>query len=270
MIVTNSSNANGWDSPVLCMSKQMDKLSCQEKSQPTLPETNAVLQQMQRNYEELQQQLHGRDVEWTQRQQELEHHLRHKQDQLNAAEQQVLQLQTRIRDQEALERIKELGKELRSLRTSTEMKERDLRDRLALFQDEVSALRTSSQRCSPSNHGNSNGNHSNSLNDSSGELCRLTNDMESLRCVLDLKQADIPTLSKQNAELQLSENPDDLDALAPAHLLFGGPPTVILEPDLTTLDYNRLDGWQRVTQLQQVFWNRWREEYVTLLQQRSK
>ncbi|XP_060661184.1 coiled-coil domain-containing protein 136-like [Drosophila nasuta] len=269
--------ANG----VQCMSKQMDKLSCQEKSQTPLAETNAVPQQMQRSYEELQQQLHDSDVEWTQRQQELEHHLRHKQDQLNAAEQQVLQLQTRIRDQEAQERIKELGKELQALRTSTEMKERDLRDRLALFQDEVSAMRTSSQLCSPSNHSNSNGNHSNRLNDSSGELCRLTNDMESLRCMLDLRQAEIPTLSKQNAELQrenddqrslsnLSENPDDLDVLTPAHLLFGGPPTVILEPDLTMLDYNRQDGWQRVTQLQQVFWARWREEYLTLLQQRSK
>ncbi|XP_060665536.1 uncharacterized protein LOC132797773 [Drosophila nasuta] len=163
-------------------------------------------------------------------------------------------------------------------------------------------MRTSSQLRSPSNHSNSNGNHSNRLNDSSGELCRLTNDMESLRCVLKLKQADIPTLSKQNAELQrendeqrslsnrvtllhrlyrsvnrfvlnydqlcmlicqiaailnnrsllsVSENPDDLDALTSAHLLFGGPPT-------------------RVTQLQQVFWTRWREEYLTLLQQRSK
>ncbi|XP_034118077.1 LOW QUALITY PROTEIN: villin-like protein quail [Drosophila albomicans] len=70
--------------------------------------------------------------------------------------------------------------------------------------------------------------------------------------------------------LSISESPDDLDVLTPAHLLFGGPPTVILEPDLTMLDYNRLDGWQRVTQLQQVFWKRWREEYLTLLQQRSK
>ncbi|XP_034099952.1 serine-rich adhesin for platelets [Drosophila albomicans] len=269
---------------VQCMSKQMDKLSCQDKkSQTTLAETIAMLQQTQRNCEELQQQLHDKDVEWTQRQQELEHlqrsklqeaqdkvqevqllakerflelesqlqakdeekkqalqayhqemahQLRHKQDQLNAAEQQVLQLQTRIRDheaqeqvlrekltrkenthvrsmsaatqreEEALERVKELGKELQSLRTSTELKERDLRDRLALSQDEVSVLRTSSQRRSPSNHSNSNGSHSNSLNDSSGELCRLTNEAESLRCVLELKQAEISTLSKQNAELQ--------------------------------------------------------------------
>ncbi|XP_041450115.1 uncharacterized protein LOC121404526 [Drosophila obscura] len=44
----------------------------------------------------------------------------------------------------------------------------------------------------------------------------------------------------------------------------------ILEPDLTKLNFNRLDGWQRVTQLQQTFWRRWREEYLTLLQERSK
>ncbi|XP_060665746.1 uncharacterized protein LOC132798036 [Drosophila nasuta] len=30
--------------------------------------------------------------------------------------------------------------------------------------------------------------------------------------------------------LSISESPDDLDVLTPAHLLFGGPPTVILEP----------------------------------------
>jgi len=31
-----------------------------------------------------------------------------------------------------------------------------------------------------------------------------------------------------------------------------------------------LDGWQRVAYLQQIFWSRWKEEYLTLLQQRSK
>ncbi|XP_062138807.1 uncharacterized protein LOC133847651 [Drosophila sulfurigaster albostrigata] len=159
----------GLASVVQCMSKQMDKLSCQEKSQTTLAETNAGLQQTQRNCEELQQQLHDRDVEWTQRQQELEHLQRSKLEEAYDKMQEVqllakerflelesqlqakyeekrqalqayhyemahhLQLQTRIRDQEALEQVKELGKELQSLRTSTEMKERDLRDCLALF-----------------------------------------------------------------------------------------------------------------------------------------
>ncbi|XP_044313286.1 uncharacterized protein LOC123037287 [Drosophila rhopaloa] len=70
--------------------------------------------------------------------------------------------------------------------------------------------------------------------------------------------------------LSVSENPDDLDVLTPAHLLFGGPSTTIIEPDLTKLNYNRLDGWQRVTYLQQLFWSRWQKEYLTLLQQRTK
>jgi len=81
---------------------------------------------------------------------------------------------------------------LQTLRASTELKERDLRDRLALSQDEVNVLRASSQRRSPSS----------SLNDSNGELCRLTNEADSLRCVLELKQAEMSALSKQNAELQ--------------------------------------------------------------------
>ncbi|XP_070067104.1 uncharacterized protein [Drosophila virilis] len=45
--------------------------------------------------------------------------------------------------------------------------------------------------------------------------------------------------------LPLSKHPDDLDVLTPAH-------------------------FPRDTYLQQVFWARWREEYLTLLQQRSK
>jgi len=31
-----------------------------------------------------------------------------------------------------------------------------------------------------------------------------------------------------------------------------------------------MDGWQRVAYLQQIVWSRWKEEYLTLLQQRSK
>ncbi|XP_044315178.1 uncharacterized protein LOC123037609 [Drosophila rhopaloa] len=38
--------------------------------------------------------------------------------------------------------------------------------------------------------------------------------------------------------LSISENPDDLDVLTPAHLLFGGPSTTIIEPDPTKLNYN--------------------------------
>ncbi|KAH8321117.1 hypothetical protein KR067_001483 [Drosophila pandora] len=70
--------------------------------------------------------------------------------------------------------------------------------------------------------------------------------------------------------VSISENPADLDVLTPAHFLNGGPPSTFIEPDLTALNFNRLYGWQRVSFLQQVFWARWKEEYLTLLQQRSK
>ncbi|XP_070068033.1 uncharacterized protein [Drosophila takahashii] len=70
--------------------------------------------------------------------------------------------------------------------------------------------------------------------------------------------------------VSISENPADLDVLAPAHFLNGGPPSSFVEPDVTSLNFNRLDGWQRVAYLQQIFWSRWKEEYLTLLQQRSK
>lgn len=177
-------------------------------------------------FRELESQLQAKDEEKKHAlqsyHQEIEHQLRHKQEQLQLAEQQVLQLQKRIRDQEQQEQqlrekltrkessytlrlssatqreeeaqatIKALTKELQTLRASTEHKERDLRDRLALSQDEVTVLRTSSQRRSPST----------SLNDSAAELCRLTSEADSLRCVLELKQAEISTISKQNAEQQ--------------------------------------------------------------------
>ncbi|XP_041451708.1 uncharacterized protein LOC121405167 [Drosophila obscura] len=68
----------------------------------------------------------------------------------------------------------------------------------------------------------------------------------------------------------ISESPADLDVLTPAHFLNGGPPASFAEPDVTKLNFDRLDAWQRVSYLQQLFWSRWREEYITSLQQRSK
>jgi len=68
----------------------------------------------------------------------------------------------------------------------------------------------------------------------------------------------------------ISENPTDLDILAPAHFLNGSPSSFFVEQDVTSLNFNRLDVRQRVSYLQQIFWSRWKEEYLALLQQRSK
>ncbi|XP_043064079.1 uncharacterized protein LOC122320068 [Drosophila ficusphila] len=70
--------------------------------------------------------------------------------------------------------------------------------------------------------------------------------------------------------LPLSENPADLEALTPAHFLGTVPLVLYSEPDVTKLNFNRLDRWQSISYFQQIFWSRWREEYMTLLQQRSK
>ncbi|XP_043064469.1 uncharacterized protein LOC122320341 [Drosophila ficusphila] len=70
--------------------------------------------------------------------------------------------------------------------------------------------------------------------------------------------------------LPLSENPADLEALTPAHFLDTVPLVLYSEPDVTKLNFNRLDRWQRISYFQQIFWSRCREEYLTLLQQRSK
>lgn len=68
----------------------------------------------------------------------------------------------------------------------------------------------------------------------------------------------------------LSENPNDLDILTPAHFLIGGPFTSFAEPDITMLNIHRLSRWQRVCFMQQLFWKKWSTEYLTLLQQRTK
>ncbi|XP_041451684.1 uncharacterized protein LOC121405143 [Drosophila obscura] len=70
--------------------------------------------------------------------------------------------------------------------------------------------------------------------------------------------------------LAISENPEDLGVLTPGHFLIGRPLMEFPEPDVTNLNFNRLDCWQRVACAQQIFWKRWSEEYLTLLQHRAK
>nr|NP_001036329.1 toucan, isoform E [Drosophila melanogaster]ABI31284.1 toucan, isoform E [Drosophila melanogaster] len=175
---------------------------------------------------ELESQLRAKDEESKQAQEayrmEVSHKLALKQEHLRTAEQKIQELQTRLqqveteeqghreelirkenihtarlaeanqREQDLIDRVKSLTKELNTLKANKEHNERDLRDRLALSQDEISVLRTSSQRRSPCT----------SLPDNaSAELNRLTSEADSLRCVLELKQAEISALSKAKADL---------------------------------------------------------------------
>ncbi|GFV04949.1 integrase catalytic domain-containing protein [Trichonephila clavipes] len=68
----------------------------------------------------------------------------------------------------------------------------------------------------------------------------------------------------------LSSDLDDLNVLTPSHFLKGRSITSIVEPDLTNLNENRLDNWQKITKIIQLIWKRWSVNYLNSLQQRNK
>ncbi|XP_062703569.1 uncharacterized protein LOC134286024 [Aedes albopictus] len=68
----------------------------------------------------------------------------------------------------------------------------------------------------------------------------------------------------------LSDDPNDLEPLTPAHFLIGSSLQSIPEPDLGELPINRLDALQLTQRRLQDFWKRWRREYLCQLQARTK
>lgn len=69
---------------------------------------------------------------------------------------------------------------------------------------------------------------------------------------------------------ELSNDPNDLNPLTPAHFLIGQALTSFPVSDVTTKNSNRLDHWQRIQQMYQNFWRRWSTEYLSTLQHRTK
>ncbi|XP_036344475.1 uncharacterized protein LOC118753713 [Rhagoletis pomonella] len=68
----------------------------------------------------------------------------------------------------------------------------------------------------------------------------------------------------------ISESPEDLDVLTPAHFLSGGALTAIAEPDLSNIELSRLGRWQQTCRIQQSFWRSRSTASLTLLQERGK
>ncbi|GFW51849.1 integrase catalytic domain-containing protein [Trichonephila clavipes] len=68
----------------------------------------------------------------------------------------------------------------------------------------------------------------------------------------------------------LSTDIDDLSVLTSAHFLIGRPITSISEPNIIRIKTNRLNIYQRLTKIVQSIWKRWRNNYLSNLQQRSK
>ncbi|GFU79682.1 uncharacterized protein TNCV_4036891 [Trichonephila clavipes] len=68
----------------------------------------------------------------------------------------------------------------------------------------------------------------------------------------------------------LSNDPNDVETLTPAHFLVGSSLVAVPDPDYTEIPMNRLSRWQLVQKMNQHFWRRWSSEYLNRLQQRPK
>ncbi|KAL0860176.1 hypothetical protein ABMA27_010483 [Loxostege sticticalis] len=68
----------------------------------------------------------------------------------------------------------------------------------------------------------------------------------------------------------LSTDPNDFEPLTPGHFLIGRALTSLPSPNFTNVNENRLRRYERLEQLRQHFWERWRNEYLCELQRRTK
>ncbi|GFS52742.1 integrase catalytic domain-containing protein [Trichonephila clavipes] len=68
----------------------------------------------------------------------------------------------------------------------------------------------------------------------------------------------------------LSNDPNDVETLTPAHFLVRSSVVAVPDPDYTEIPMNRLSRWQLVQRMNQYFWRKWFSEYLNRLQQRPK
>lgn len=68
----------------------------------------------------------------------------------------------------------------------------------------------------------------------------------------------------------MSTSPESCDALTPGHFIIGHPLNALPEPNISHLQENRLDKWQRLSRYVNEVWSRWSSEYLSTLQPRNK
>lgn len=66
-----------------------------------------------------------------------------------------------------------------------------------------------------------------------------------------------------------SSDPNDLDPITPAHLMYGRPITAITDQD-GRRKTNVSEGWHTIKALKNEFWKKWSTEYLLSLQPRNK
>uniref|UniRef100_A0ABD2WML5 Integrase catalytic domain-containing protein n=1 Tax=Trichogramma kaykai TaxID=54128 RepID=A0ABD2WML5_9HYME len=68
----------------------------------------------------------------------------------------------------------------------------------------------------------------------------------------------------------VTDDPDDLNALTPGHLLIGTAPLSLPERRTTPPNLDSTHHWKLVQALRGLFWSKWSKEYLNTLQQRYK
>lgn len=109
--------------------------------------------------------------------------------------------QATMRERNLSEKISHLSKLLDELKIQSDADKRELAEKLNLSQDELLVMRSTrnSSFCSSNNSSSRTDDtfHNKTLNSS-----QIQDEVESLRCVLELKQGEISELRKRNCELQ--------------------------------------------------------------------
>ncbi|XP_055590023.1 uncharacterized protein LOC129742186 [Uranotaenia lowii] len=82
--------------------------------------------------------------------------------------------------------------------------------------------------------------------------------------------AQIESILNSRPLCPLSDDPNDIRAITPAHFLIGREFQAIAEPSYHDIPANRLSRWQFLQDLKQKFWKIWMTHYLHELQQRQK
>ncbi|XP_058840964.1 uncharacterized protein LOC131696441 [Topomyia yanbarensis] len=68
----------------------------------------------------------------------------------------------------------------------------------------------------------------------------------------------------------MTEDPNDISCLTPAHFLIGASLHTLPEPDIRHIPMGKLDHYQHLQRINQQFWQCWRTEYLQELQRMTK
>ncbi|KAL0882757.1 hypothetical protein ABMA27_016308 [Loxostege sticticalis] len=82
--------------------------------------------------------------------------------------------------------------------------------------------------------------------------------------------AQIEAILNSRPLCPLSSSPNDFLPLTPGHFLIGRPMTALPSPALCDRNENQLTRYERLERIRQHFWQRWHQEYLSELQQRTK